>query len=104
MQLYSSSISEVVVNHNSYLVPGFTLNVLVPTQANVAVLWGLLGTLPCREATQPLPDVLSVGVLPLPLWPEDPSDLIVCSWGFTLPIRALPGIKLQSFGLCTPCL
>ena len=31
---------------NTHLVPGFTLNVLIPTLVNVLVLWGLLGPLP----------------------------------------------------------
>ena len=35
-----------MVNHDTYLVPGFTVNILVPTPANVAVLQGPLGPLP----------------------------------------------------------
>ena len=35
------------------------------------------------------------------MWPKDPSDLILCSWGFAPPTRAPPGIELQSFRLCT---
>ena len=53
-------------------------------------------------AIQPLPNVLSAGELPLPMWPEDPLNLAICSWGFTLPTQAPPGIKLQSFRLCAP--
>ncbi|VFV43416.1 Hypothetical predicted protein [Lynx pardinus] len=30
-------------NHNRHLAPGFTLNDLAPTPANVAAFWGLLG-------------------------------------------------------------
>ena len=40
---YSSSISEIMENHNTHLAPGFTLNDLVPAPVNVVVLWGLLG-------------------------------------------------------------
>ena len=51
-------------------------------------------------ATQPLPNVLPEE-LPLPLWPEEPQTSL-CSWGFTLPTRAPPGIELRSFRLCAP--
>ena len=36
------------------------------------------------------------------MWPKDPSCLALCSWGFILPTRALPGIELWSFRLCAP--
>ena len=39
----SSSVSGFMENRNTHLAPGFTLNVLVPSLANVIVLWGLLG-------------------------------------------------------------
>ena len=93
-----------MANHNTRLVPGFTLNFLVPTSANVAVLQGLLGPLSMGvggRGALPLPNVLPEGLLPLPMWPEDPSDLTICSQGFILPSRAPPGIELQSFRLCT---
>ena len=43
--------------------------------------------------------VLPAGEPPLPVWPEDPQTSL-CSWGFTLPTRGLPGIELQNFRLC----
>ena len=100
-QLCSSGGSGITVNHNTLLVPGFTINVLVPTTVNMAVLQGPLG-LYLWVATQPLPNVLPAGEPPLPVWLEDHLDLAVCSRGFALPTRALPGIKLWSFRLCTP--
>ncbi|XP_030191504.1 olfactory receptor 7A10-like [Lynx canadensis] len=63
---------------------------------------GSAGTFACGMATQPIPNVLSVGEPPLPVWPKDPADLSVCSWRFTLPTKALPSIKLQSFRLYAP--
>ena len=39
----SSSFSGIMENHNTHLAPDFTLKDLVPSPANVAVLWGLLG-------------------------------------------------------------
>ena len=56
----------------------------------------------CGEAAQPLPNVLPGGELPLHMWPKDPLDLTLCSWEFTLPTGALPGIELRSFRLCAP--
>ena len=35
----SSSVSGIMANHDTHLAQGFTLNDLVPTPANVAVLW-----------------------------------------------------------------
>ena len=58
-----------MVNHTTHLAPGFTLNVLVPTPANAAVLWGPLGL---GVATQPLLNVLPAEELPFLVWPEDP--------------------------------
>ena len=44
--LCSRSLSGIMVNHNTHLVPGFTTsNILVPTSANMAVLQSLLGPL-----------------------------------------------------------
>ena len=89
-------------NDNTHLAPGFPLNVLVPTPADVVFLWGPAGTFACGVAAQPLPNVLPAEEPPLPLWPVDPSDLALCSWGFALLTRAPPGIKLWSLRLCTP--
>ena len=79
------------------MVPGFTLNILVPAPVNVVVLESA-GTLPA----QTLSNVLPAGVPPLSVWPGDPSDLALRSLGFALPTRAPPHIKPQSFRLCTP--
>ena len=83
-------------NHNTHLAPGFTLNDLVPAPGNVIVLQGPLGPLPMGGATQPLPDVLPAGEPHLPVLPKDPQTSL-CSWGFALPTRPPPGIKLRSF-------
>ena len=37
-----------------------------------------------------------------PCGPKDILDLTICSWGFSLPTRALPSIELQSFRVCAP--
>ena len=59
-------------------------------------LWGGLtdstGCLPSRGTTSPC----------VARGPQDPEDLALCSSGFVLPTRALPGIELQSFRLCVP--
>ncbi|VFV26430.1 Hypothetical predicted protein [Lynx pardinus] len=39
----SSSVSGIMENQNTHLAPGFTLNDLTPTPANVAAFRGLLG-------------------------------------------------------------
>ena len=36
------------------------------------------------------------------MWLVDSEDLALRSWGFTVPTRALPGIKLCGFRLCVP--
>ena len=36
-------------------------------------------------ARQPVPDVLPAGEPPLSVWPLDPSDLTLCSWGSPFP-------------------
>ena len=51
-------------------------------------------------AAQPLPNVLPA-VDPLLLCGLRNSRTPLCSWGFALPTRVLPGIELQSFRLCT---
>ena len=60
------------------------------------------GTFAYKEASWPLPNFLPAGEPPLSMWPEDPSELTVCSWGFTLPTRAPLGIELRIFQLCAP--
>ena len=45
-RLCSSSVSGFMENHNTHLAPGFTLNILVPTPANMVVLQSPLGPLP----------------------------------------------------------
>ena len=45
-QSCSSSILGIVENHNTHLVPGFTLSDFVPAPGNVVALWGPLGPLP----------------------------------------------------------
>ena len=45
-QSCSSSVSGIMVNHNTHLAPRFPLNVLVPAPANVVVLQDPLGPLP----------------------------------------------------------
>ena len=94
----SSSISGIMENHTTYLAPGFTLNNLIPAPTNVAVFWGLLGPggfnslhpMSFQQGTH----FSSCG--PRTSWTP------LCSWGFALPTRALPGIELQSCRLCTP--
>ena len=94
----SSSISGIMENHNTHLVPGFTLNGLVPAPANVVVLQGPLRA--CRRPHSLYPLSSQQGTAS-PLWPENPQTSF-CSWGFALPTRAPPGIKLQSCSLCAP--
>ena len=102
-QSCSGIVSGIVENHNTHLVPGFPLNILVPTPVDVVVLRGTLSPLPVRRShslyqmssqqrNHPLP----------PMCPEDSKDLTLCFWRFALPTRDPPGIKLQSFRLCTP--
>ena len=94
----SSSASGIMENHNTHLAPGFTLNDLVPAPVNVAIFWGLLGPggfnslyqMSCRQWNCFSPCGPRTSWTPL------------CSWGFTLPTRAPPGIELQSCSLCAP--
>ena len=46
MQLCSSSVSGIMVNHNTHLASGFSLNILVPAPTSVVVLQCPLGSLP----------------------------------------------------------
>ena len=94
----SSSVSGIMENHNTHLLPAFTLNDLVPAPANVAAFQGLLGPggfnslyqMSLRQGNH------------FSLCGPRTSQTPLCSWGFTLPTRALPGMELQSFRLCTP--
>ena len=85
-------------NHNTHRAPGFTLKDLVSAPANVAVFWGLLGPGGFNSLYQ----------MSFQQWncfsPCGPrtSRIPLCSWGFSLPTRALPGIELQNFRLCAP--
>ena len=99
----SSSVSGIMENHNTHLVPGFTLNNLVPAPANVVVLLGPLWPLPVGGGThtQPLPDVLPAGEPHLPVLPKDPQTSL-CFCSFSLLTRALSGIKLRSLRLALP--
>ena len=96
----SSSASGIMENHNTHLAPGFIPSDLVPAPVNAVILLGLLG--PCLGgAAQPLPGVLPAGELPLPVWPEE-LQTPLCSSGFALLTRALPGIELRSFRSALP--
>ena len=97
----SSSFSEIMKNHNTYLAPGFTLKDLAPAPANVAVFWGLLGpggfNSLYQMSFQQWNHVFPCGLRT--------SQTSLFSWGFTLPIREPPGIELQSWlTLHSPCL
>ena len=92
----SSSVSGTVENHNTHLAPGFILNILVLTPANV-VLRGPLTplTVGCHSLYQ----------MSSQQWNHHSlcgRRTSLCSWGFALPTRAPPGIELWSFRLCPP--
>ena len=94
----SSSTSGIMENHNTHLAPGFYLNDLVTAPANVAIFWGLL-----RPG-----DFNSLYQMSFQQWNHfslcgpRTSQLPLCSWGFALPTRALPGIELWSCSLVLP--
>ena len=94
----SISISGIVENCNTHLAPGFTLNDLVPVPANVAILWGLLRPGGFNDLYQ----------MSFQQWNRfspcglRTSQTPLCSWVFTLPTRASPGIELRSCSLCAP--
>ena len=94
----SSSISGIMENHNTHLAPGLTLNGLAPAPANVAAFWGLLGPGGFNSLYQ----------MSFPQWNcSSPCGLRtfgtpLCSWGFTLPTGAPPGIERLSCSLCAP--
>ena len=72
---------------------------------NVSVLRDPLGRLPVGGAVPPLPNVLPGGEPPLPVWPSGPSDLALCSQGFTLPTKVPLGhIPVEFWGSgCADC-
>ena len=97
-RLCNSSVSGIMENHSTHLAPGITLNDLVPAPVNVGIFWGLLGPRGLNSLYQ----------MPFQQWNRfspcglRPSRTPVCSWGFALPTRALPGIELLSCSLCAP--
>ena len=104
MESCSSSVSGIKVNHNTHLAPGFPLNVLVPAPVNVVVLQALLGLCLWGGHTASTKCPPSRGTV-FPVWPKDPSDLALCSWGFSLPTRAPPRYRAAEFQtLHSPCL
>ena len=92
-QSCSSSVSSFMENHNTRLAPVCTLNILVPTPANVVVLRGLLGPL-----------CLWGGHTASIKYPPKTLRTSLCSWGFAFPTRAPPGMELQSLRLSYLCL
>ena len=95
-QSCSSSVSGVMENHNIHLALGFTLNDLVPAPVNVVVLWSLLGPGGCTASTK----CPSSRGTTFPMWPKYPQTSLYF-WGFTFLTRALLGIELWSFRLCS---
>ena len=84
-QLFSGRGSEIMANHNTQLVPGFTaLGHLCPNTNKRGCSIGSPGTFACEEAVWPLPNALQAGELLLHLWYTDPSGPATCSWGFVL--------------------
>ena len=94
----SSSVSGIMENHNTHPAPGFTLNDLAPAPANVAAFRGLLGPGGFNSLSQ-MPFQQWNRFFP---WGPRTSRTPLCSWGFALPTRALPGIELRSCRLCAP--
>ena len=94
----SLSVSGTMENRNPHLAPGITLNNLAPAPANVSAFWGLMGPGGFNSLYQ----------VSFQQWnlfsPCDPrtSRTPLCSWRFTFPTRALPGIKLRSCSFCAP--
>ena len=91
----SSRVSGIMENHKSHLAPGFTLKDLVPAPVNVAIFWGPLAPGGFNSLHQ------------MSFWqwnrfsPCGPrtSRTLLCSWGFVLLSRALPGMELWSWSL-----
>ena len=98
MRQCSSSISGTMENCNTHLPLGFTLNNLAPAPANVAAFRGLLGPGGFNSCYQ----------LSFQQWNHfspcglRTSQTPLCSWGFTFPTRAPPGMELRSCSLCAP--
>ena len=94
----SSSVSGIMENCSTHLAPGCTLNNLAPAPVKVDIFWGLLGPGGFNSLYQ-----MSFQQWNLfsPCGPRT-SRTPLCSWGFALPTRALPGIELQSCSLCAP--
>ena len=90
----SSSASGIMENHNTHLAPGFT----PMTCSSTSECGCFLGSAGTRWLQQFLPNVLP-SVEPLFPCGLRTSQTPLCSWRFTLPTRATPGIKLQSFRL-----
>ena len=94
----NSSVSGIMENHNTHLAPAFNLNDLVPAPANVVIFWGLLGPGGFNSLYQ----------MSIQQWNHfslcglRTSQTPLCSWGFALPTRAPPGIKLWNCSLCAP--
>ena len=95
LRLHSGRGSEIVANHNTQLVPGFTiLWHLCPNTSEHGYSLGFTGTFACGEAVWPLPNALHTGELLLPLWHTDCSDPAVCSGDSLFSLtRALPGTE-----------
>ena len=91
----SLNISGYMENCNTHLAPGFTLNNLAPAPANVAAFQGLLGPGVFNSLYQMSFQQLNCFSLCDPRTSQTP----LCSWGFTFPTRALPGIELRSCSL-----
>ena len=97
----SSSVSGIMENHNTHLAPSFTFNDLAPAPANVAIFWGLLGPGGFNSLYQMSFQQWNCFSLCGPRTSWTP----LCSWGFTVPTRAPPSIKLWSCCLLrSPCL
>ena len=94
----AAAFSGSMENHNTHLTPGFTLNDLVPAPANVALLWGLLGPGGFNSLYQMCFQQWNHFSLCGPRTSRTP----LFSWGFALPAREPPVIKLRSCRLCTP--
>ena len=91
MRQCRSSVSGIMEDHNTHLAPGFTINDLAPAPVNVAAFWGLLGPGGFNSLYQ----------MSFQQWNHfslcdlRTSQTPLCSWGFALPTRAPPGIKLS---------
>ena len=94
----SLRVSGTMENHNTHLAPGFTLSNLPPAPVNVAAFPGLLGLGGFNSLYQMSFQQWNRFSLCGPRTSRTP----LCSWGFTFPTRAPPGMELRSCSLCTP--